>query len=414
MLKEISMFEFNDFSKQHFLSNIYQTPNYAILKTEDNYEYEYIGYFENNTLMAASLILIKKISLTQKYAYAPRGFLLDYSNHELLKNFTQAIINYYKKDKVTFIKIDPLIITKEYNSQTKEKIIKQDSEQLINLFKQLGYKKLKNNLYFESQLPRFECLYETKYNNLKSFSKNTRNKVNNSLTKGLLLEKVSREELSIIYEFIKKKTLKDFKYYNDVFKVFDSNQMIDLFLVKVDYEQFMENAKNNYEEELELNKIYNDNLKENSNTRNLNNKMKSDKRLITYKNAIMEASRKYSDNELQEFIAGAIVIKYKDTAYIFESGYNISYRHLNPNYFLHYSLIEYYKEDFKYIHLNAITGDFSHENKYYGLNEFKLGFNPKVYEYIGELDLIIDDKAYNNLLMTGKLHKEFDNKSSRN
>jgi len=190
--------------------------------------------------------------------------------------------------------------------------------------------------------------------------------------------------------------------------------MIDLFLVKVDYEQFMENAKNNYEEELELNKIYNDNLKENSNTRNLNNKMKSDKRLITYKNAIMEASRKYSDNELQEYIAGAIVIKYKDTAYIFESGYNISYRHLNPNYFLHYSLIEYYKEDFKYIHLNAITGDFSHENKYYGLNEFKLGFNPKVYEYIGELDLIIDDKAYNNLLMTGKLHKEFDNKSSRN
>jgi len=166
MLKEISMFEFNDFSKQHFLSNIYQTPNYAILKTEDNYEYEYIGYFENNTLMAASLILIKKISLTQKYAYAPRGFLLDYSNHELLTNFTQAIINYYKKEKVTFIKIDPLIITKEYNSQTKEKVIKQDSEQLIDLFKQLGYKKLKNNLYFESQLPRFECLYEIKYNNI--------------------------------------------------------------------------------------------------------------------------------------------------------------------------------------------------------------------------------------------------------
>ncbi len=32
------------------------------------------------------------------------------------------------------------------------------------------------------------------------------------------------------------------------------------------------------------------------------------------------------------------------------------------------------------------------DNHYYGLNRFKMGFNPDVYEYIGEFDLVIDEK----------------------
>ena len=122
----------------------------------------------------------------------------------------------------------------------------------------------------------------------------------------------------------------------------------------------------------------------------------------------MEASRKFSDNEIIEYIAGAITVKYQNKVYLIDSGYNAAYRHLNPNYYLFYSLIEYYKSDFSTLNLNGISGDFSKENKFYGLNEFKLGFNPQLYEYIGELDLIINDKVYNNLLMTGKLHKELD------
>ena len=62
----------------------------------------------------------------------------------------------------------------------------------------------------------------------------------------------------------------------------------------------------------------------------------------------------------------------------------------------------------EYLGLNGLSGDFSKESKYYGLNEFKLGFNPRVFEYLGELDLVINEKAYNKLLATGKLHQMFD------
>ena len=66
-----------------------------------------------------------------------------------------------------------------------------------------------------------------------------------------------------------------------------------------------------------------------------------------------------------------------------------------------------YKNDYDYADLNGMTGDFTKENPYYGLNEFKLNFRPKVYEYIGEYDLVIRPLKYRKLRSSGKLAKVF-------
>lgn len=405
MIKEITMFEFNDFCNNHPFGSFYQTSNYAILAAEDEFDYDYIGYFENNNLVAASLILIKKITFNKKYGYAPRGFLVDYYNNELVENFTKAIKNYYKR-KLVFIKIDPLFVTKTYDN--KLNLLQIINPNVIDKYTSIGLKKLKDNLYFESQLPRFEAIVNLKNFKLENISKSARNKINKSIKKGLSFETADLEKLNIFYSFISKKKEKDIKYYNNLYRIFSKNDAVDLFLVKINYEQFMENAKQNYENELLKNNKYNDILKENNTIRNLNKKMVSDKLLVIYKNDIMEASRKYADNELEKYIAGAMVIKHNNTVSIISSGFDPKMKHLSANYFLHYKIIEYYKNEFEYLNLNAISGDFEKDSPFYKLNRFKLGFNPNVHEYIGEMDLILDEKAYNNLLVTGKLHKEFD------
>ena len=56
MLKEITMFEFNEFAQKQSLASMFQTSNYALLMAENNYDYEYIGFYDNNNLIAASLI----------------------------------------------------------------------------------------------------------------------------------------------------------------------------------------------------------------------------------------------------------------------------------------------------------------------------------------------------------------------
>ena len=90
--------------------------------------------------------------------------------------------------------------------------------------------------------------------------------------------------------------------------------------------------------------------------------------------------------------------------------YDKNYKKFCPNYFLHYKLIEYYKNDFDYMDLNGITGDFTNTNPYKGLDEFKLGFNPLTFEYIGEYDFIINEGLYKSMEQSGQLAKEFKRK----
>ena len=159
-----------------------------------------------------------------------------------------------------------------------------------------------------------------------------------------------------------------------------------------------------------LNKIVNKVMKNASND-NLARKLESDAVLNTIKDNIAMATNCLSNNN-EQYIAGAITIKYKNRVYILISGYDKEFKKFSPNYFLHYQLIEYYKKDYDFIDLNGITGDFTDKNPYKGLDEFKLGFNPHAFEYIGEYDLIINESLYKAMEQNGQLAKEFNIKEN--
>ena len=60
-----------------------------------------------------------------------------------------------------------------------------------------------------------------------------------------------------------------------------------------------------------------------------------------------------------------------------------------------------------------MTGDFTKNNPYLGLNNFKLGFKPQTYEFIGEYDYIFNEKAYKKLAKKGILAKEFNHNKKK-
>ena len=64
--------------------------------------------------------LSKEISFKVKYGYAPRGFLIDYFNTELLTEFTKAIKGFFFIRGYAFIKINPEITyaTIDYKNKT--------------------------------------------------------------------------------------------------------------------------------------------------------------------------------------------------------------------------------------------------------------------------------------------------------
>lgn len=405
-LKELTIAEFEEFVRKNPLGSHYQTSDYGILMSENGYDYDLIGLVsEYGEVQAASLILFKKIGLKAKYGYAPRGFVLDYFNQQLLKEFTESLKEYYSKKNVIFIKLNPEIAIAEIDLKTKAKTYNWNG-QIRDFLEDNNYLKLKDNLYFESTLPRFNGIVNLKDLSLNNFSKTTRNKIKRAETKGLEMEMGERSGIDILYNFIKNKKQKDEFYYKDYYNIFHKKDQIDLFLVSINTKEYLLNAKEMYEQELEINNELNRNLINNNTQKNINLKMNSDRKLLSYKNDVLEATERNSKHE-KIYIAGALVIKYKNRVQILMSGYDKKFRRYNPNHFLHYKIMDYYKDNYNYFDLNGMTGDFTKENPYYGLNEFKLGFKPKVYEFIGEYDLIINDKKYKNLLTNGTLAKIF-------
>ncbi len=176
-IRTLNLDEFNEFQSRHLLSNLYQTVNYGVLKAEDGYEYELIGLCdEEENVLAASLILTKPIGVGCIYGYAPRGFLIDYEDEYLLRTFTKLLKEYYLKKNCVFIKVNPNIVVGKYDKE-KNTIIYNKFENIKNELISLGYKKLKDNLYFESMLPRYNAIINLKEYSSNTLSKNTKNKI---------------------------------------------------------------------------------------------------------------------------------------------------------------------------------------------------------------------------------------------
>ena len=371
---------------------------------ENGFDYDLIGYVDElGILKAAALILIKKISLTLKYGYSPKGFLIDYFDTDLLASFTKDLKEYYSK-KLVFIKINPELAIGKIDPKT----LKVDYNQNLairNFLKELGYKKLKDNIYFESLFPRYNGIINTLEYNFDNLSKNTKNKIRKALKKGLVVERADFKGLDIFYNFIKRKKNISAFYYKNYYNIFAKNNNCELFLVKIDFERYLLNSKKLYEDELAINNRINSELIESQDESLIKRKMESDKKLVNYKNDIAYASANL--NNLHCYIGGALVVKYKNRANIVISGIDKNYRNFNANYLLHYNIIEYYKNICKYIDINGMTGDFSKNNSYARLNDFKMGFKPNIYEFIGEFDLIIKEKQYNSLLKKGILANEY-------
>ncbi len=112
-----------------------------------------------------------------------------------------------------------------------------------------GYKKLKDNLYFESETPRFNAYIDLKTLSDRPFRKETRNKINNSKYKGLYLVKGNIDDIKDFYSC----TDKDERlvYYRDLYS--KMGEKIDLLLVKVDYQKFITDVQNRIDEETDKN-----------------------------------------------------------------------------------------------------------------------------------------------------------------
>ena len=401
--------EFDNFAYHHKYSTYYQTSAYAETSRYEGLNTFYIGFVQDNELVGVTLFLHKTIYLYYKYAYAPRGFLIDFYDEPLLKTFSKKIKDYFFLKGFAFIKINPEITYSVINFDDKSKLINSNSKQLIAELKELGYDKLRDNLYFESLLPKYTPVIYLPTYDFNVLDNKLVSDMKESELKGVSIVSGNEDDIEKFYSFVSDKESKTSTYYKFFYKEFKKSDMVDLLMVNLNYETYVKYLQKQYIYEQEKNDDINKAFQNNPNDSSLYaQKTKSDDIMNRISSDIALANQRMKENTLKELLGAAFVVKYEGRVTIIISGYNKDFQGIDIKTYIFYKIIEEYKKaGYLYLDMYGITADFTDTNPYKELNEFKLKFKPTVYEYIGEFDLIVNKPFHQLLWSTNKIQKEF-------
>lgn len=401
-IKELNNAEFNLFTDSYPQFSIYQTSEYGFIMNTQNYTSLFLGLIDNyERIVAASLILIEKEGIF-KYAYAPKGFLIDYSNKELVEQFTNLIKEFLGKKKIMAIKINPMIIKSSYDYNTDSTRINPEFQNQMDFLKSLDYYHLGYNNLFEAFKPRYDAIIDlnkpitTLFGNM---NKNFKNKIKSADRNGVRVVKGTSDQLDYLYEQVKNKYPRDKKYFEDVLFFFKKRNMIDYYYAKLDTNAYLINVQKKYQKQMDLCNKLNNKLFKNAGKNNnklITNKIYEENKLNELKNELVFATKLLKESPNGILLATMLIAKYRDEVYIFMDGYNKDFKKLNAKHLMTWKLIEKYsKEKYKRFNLGGMTNPYIKNDKYKGLNEFKLSFNARCVEYIGDLELITNQKLYN-------------------
>ncbi len=392
-------FQFDDFSKKHVLHTYFQTSNYAKVMSSQGYQIKFLGFLEDNKLIGASLFICDTLFANYKYAYAPRGMLIDYTDNVIVQKITIALKKAFAKEGFVFFKIDPPVV--DYKRNDDGKIIAQANILSSRILLASGYKYMGANLFFETLKPRWNAHLNLVNDNtsvLDSFQKQTRNKISKGLKREISVIKLAPNELERFYKFVAKKHYRKINYYAIMQQSF--KQDFEAYVACLDTNKYLRTVQSLFEKEqgknFELGQAMQSASTKGIDMRNLiSKKMESDKVLNTYNTELKNATLLLSKYPDSIDIGSLAIIKTNEVVHILIDGFDNKFKNLYPSFVLKWFIIDkYVKQGFNKFDLNAISGDFSEKSKYKGLNEMKLGFGAEVKEYIGEYDLIINGPMY--------------------
>lgn len=390
--------EYKKFIDKNKDASFMQTVELSNLKKELGSKIHFVGVKKDNKVIAGSMILEDSTILNKKMFYAPRGLVVDYHNKELLTFMTRELKKYIKKQGGFILTIDPNVIYRVRTSDGEIDPNNKANDEAVNNLLSLGYHHYGFNLYLDAKQVRWCYLFtvDEDYESKKAkFSKSTRKNIDLCVKRGLMVRKGTIDDLEVmteIFELTSKR--KDFfsrslEYYKKMYK--HMKKLMTIYIAYLDpniyYEHtlgLLEEAKKNYD--VVLAKMEKDMV----GNRLLTQKENALKQIEKYENELKKAEKFKKENPNGKDIGCLLSLRSGNEYLTLSSGVLAEYREFTPKYLMYeHHIKDAYKEGFKYCNFYGITGDFDPKGKYYGIYEFKKGFNGNVIEYIGEFDLKI-------------------------
>lgn len=419
--KEINASEVDKFNMSIEKGHILQTSYWAKLKKDWNAIF-LAGFDKNDNIVLTATVHLRKLPyIGIKMGYIPRGFVCDFENKELLREFTDYLKGFAKKNKIGFITLDPDVHLRE-----NEELIPK-AQEIKDYLKSLGYKNsdsknfegIQPNFVFRMDLPAEGDKATIKKEVFKSFSSKTRYNIKVAEERGLVVEaydkdNVTDEVLSRFHEIMVTTGKRDNfivrhkEYFADMIEYL--YPYCRLYMVKYsyknDFERLSEKLKKQEDEKARaLAKIETQKAKlaeeEDADKKSrIEKKIADQEKRVSENDRQIEGFRKKIDS-IQEFkdqeiyLSGSIYLYYGNKAwYLYGASENIL-RDAMPNFAMQWAMIEDSVDLGSSVYdFRGVSGDLNPENPLYGLYKFKKGFNGDFVEFVGSFDLVNSSMSY--------------------
>lgn len=405
--KEISEQVFEQFSTTYKDTNFWQSTNMAHLREWNNWTNCYVAVYDNDEIKAAVMLSYRKVFLGSTFVQALRGFLLDYSDLDLVDFFHSHLMKYLKKLNCMYFKMDPYLprIERDIDGNIVENGF--NNEYIVEHFKQLGYKHCgylrgSDNVREPNWMFVLDLKDKDEQQLLKSFDHQTRWSINKTLKMGIKITEVNNENLVGFKDIMEHTGQRrgfedhDMRYYEGLFKTFkDEGRMLALYaqLDVDDYSNRLNNDKTSFMKELEDVEAA---LAELPNSKKFNKRKKvllEDIALIDKK--LNEAEQlKKEDGSVITMAAATFVLYGNEIMYLYSGAYD-KYMRFNASYALQWYIIRYALEHgYDRYNFYGISGYFERDEEGFGVYEFKRGFTGTVVELVGDFYYYVQPLKY--------------------
>ena len=407
-------------------ANFHQTKAWADLKKFNGWDSLYVGIKEKDKIIGASLILIKKLAFGMYMGYAPRGFLIDFKNKEVLDFFTKELKKYAKKKKIIFIKIDPYYDYQERDADGNIVEGGKDNKELVAYLKKIGYKHhgLHQDISHELQPRWIEVLdikgrtYDEVFSSMRKTTKKRINRSKNDYLK--LIEVENKEQIKTFKELMQDTAARrgfidrPLSYYENMFDVLKKENMLKILFVEINFKTIKEDSE---KELAEVNKT----LSEIESGERKNKQFQTEEKKQEELNGLLkdretlEAKIKEANEEIEKYGDSRIVstimfIPYlKEMLCLLGASYK-GYMKYNIQYLLNDHMIKYSCDNnYEIYNMYGIDGYFTEDSEGFGLFDYKRGLGGIVHELIGEFDLVTNKFMYFGYTLAFKTYKKLKN-----
>lgn len=396
---ELTQEEFRSFADNHPLRSYLQTPEMAELKVMDGWEKYFVGVKENNEIICATM-MISYNGRMGKFFNAPRGYLIDFRNKDLLEFFTKEIKKYVKSKGGYVLKIEPKIYYKERDIDGNLVPNGFDNSDIYDNLINLGYKH--GGFYEHLDLNKqvrwafvLDISNQTEEEVFSKFKPNTRNTIRKNLKNGVSVRELAYDELAKFTEIVESSgSRKNFhsrktEYYQKMYNLFHPKKQVKFLVTELDVDQYIEELN---KERTEIIKKK-DKLSDSVSTKA--RKAEFSSQIEVLESRIKEAQEQKLKYGKTLMMAGAMFMLYGDESVYLFSGTKSEFMTLKSQYLLQWHIIQYgIKNGYKLHNFYGINGNFSKDDDRFGVYTFKKGFGGTVVEYIGDFDLVTSPGKY--------------------